>query len=201
MNLTIRRIVVSGSAAAALLGGAAVITAASAPTASAADMDTVITQATGAPVKLPDGRITYVRGMDAASYRATAEQHTVVLAAAKSEDDPGAEIDNGLTPDSGSGAALGNPNQPNVNGQVNGVNPQQIQTQAGGGTIAVGIVAILLLGIIVFAKVKHSGLKAGDAVLAGLFGIALSGTFVGVMGSQMTNSLISSIGGALSGMG
>lgn len=203
MNQTIRRIAVSGSAAAALLGGAAAIGTATAPTASAADMDTAITRATGAQVKLPDGRITYVRGMDAASYRATPEQHTVILAAAKSDDNPGAEIGNGLTPDNGAGAALQNPNQPNVNGQTpaTGYNPQQIQTQAGGGTIAVGIVAIIVLGLIVFFKVKSGAVKAFDAVLVSLLGISLAGTVIGGMGSDLTNNIIGSLGGMLSGMG
>lgn len=204
MNLTIRRIVVSGSAAAALLGGAAALGTVTAPTASAADFDTAITRATGTPVSMPDGRTIHVRGMDAASYRATAEQHTVILAAAKAEDDPTAEIGNGLTPDngSGSGAALDNPNTPNVNGQTpNGYNPQQVSTQAGGGAIAIGMVSILVLGIWVFFKVKHGAIKAVDAVIVGLLGIALSGTFVGAMGSQMTNSLVGSLGTMLAGMG
>ncbi|MEU5900592.1 MULTISPECIES: hypothetical protein [Streptomyces] len=203
MKPTIRRIAVSGSAAVALLGGATALGAATAPTASAADMDTAITRATGAPVNMPDGRTTYVRGMDAATYRISDEHtRTITLAAAKTEDDPGSEISNGLTPGErpGSGAALDNPNQPNVNGPT-GTNPQEIQTQASGGTIAVSIVAILILGILVWVKVKHSGLKAMDAALGVLLGIALSGTIIGSMGSQMTNSLVGSLGTMLSGMG
>ncbi|MFI5992467.1 hypothetical protein ACIBAC_11520 [Streptomyces sp. NPDC051362] len=201
MNPTVRHIAVSGSALVALLGGAAAIAAASAPTASAAEMQTVIDRATGASVTLPDGRTTYVRGMDAAAYNATPEQHTVILAAAKSDDDP-AGISNGLTADGGQGAAITSPNSPQapINGVQTGYN-QQVTTQAGGGTIAVGIVAILILGIVVFFKVKHGHLKAADAVLVGLFGIALSGTFVGAMGSQVTNSLVGSLGGVLGSMG
>ncbi|UPZ27671.1 hypothetical protein MUK60_07465 [Streptomyces sp. LRE541] len=201
MNQTIRRIAISGSAAVALLGGAAAIGTATAPTASAADIDTAINRATGAPVKQPDGRITYVRGMDAASYRATPEQHTVILAAAKNEDDPVGEIGSGLTPDNGSGAALGNPNQPNINGQTpaNGYNPQQIQTQAGGGTIAVGVVAILALGIVAYFRVKGP-VKAGDAVLFVFLGVALSGTVIGVMAKTMTENGVGSLGGVLGGL-
>jgi choline dehydrogenase-like flavoprotein len=199
MNQTIRRIAVSGSAAVALLGGAAAITLADSPTASAAELETAVNRATGAPVSLPDGRTVHVRGLDAASYSATSEQHSVVvLAAAKSDDDP-AGISNGNTPAGGSGAALTNPNTP-ATGQQTGYN-QQITTQAGGGTIAVGMVSILLLAVIVWVKVKHSGLKAVDATLGVLFGIALSGTFIGTMGSQMTNSLVGSLGTALGGLG
>ncbi|MCX5598408.1 hypothetical protein OOK29_09685 [Streptomyces phaeochromogenes] len=200
MNATIRHIAVSGSAAVALLGGAAAITTAAAPTASAADIETAINRATGAPVNMPDGRTTYVRGLDAAGYKATDEHtRTIVLAAAKADDDP--NIGNGLTPDNGSGAALQNPNQPNVNGQVNGINPQQVQTQAGGGTIAVGIVAILVLGLIVFFKVKAGHIKAADATIVGLLGISLAGTIVGSMGSSLTNSLVGSLGNMLGGLG
>lgn len=197
MNATLRRIAVSGSAAVALLGGATAITLADAPTASAADMQTAINRATGAPVNLPDGRTLHVPGMDAASYRATAEQHTVVLAAAKSDGDP-AGISNGLTPAGGSGAALTNPNTPAT--QQTGYN-QQVTTQASGGTIAIGIVSMLVLGIIVFFKIKHGHMKSMDAVLVGLLGIALSGTFIGAMGTQITNSLIGSMGGMLGGLG
>ncbi|MFD1277422.1 hypothetical protein ACFQ51_52665 [Streptomyces kaempferi] len=51
-----------------------------------------------------------------------------------------------------------------------------------------------------FVKVKHSGLKASDAVIGALFGIALSGTVVGAMGSQLTNSLVGSLGTMLGGL-
>lgn len=197
MNATLRRIAVSGSAAVALLGGAAAITTATAPSASAAEMQTVINRATGAPVNMPDGRVVHVRGMDAAAYKASPEHtSTIVLAAAKSDTTDPAGITTGLTADGGQGAAIQNP----VTGQQTGYN-QQITTQAGGGTIAVGIVSILLLAIIVFVKVKHSGLKAIDATLGVLFGLALSGTFIGTMGSQMTNSLVGSMGTMLSGLG
>jgi hypothetical protein len=198
MNPTVRHIAVSGSALVALLGGAAAITAASAPTASAAEMQTAIDRATGAPVTLPDGRTTYVRGMDAAAYNATPEQHTVILAAAKTDDDP-AGISNGLTADGGQGAPITNPNSP-ATGQQAGYN-QQVTTQAGGGTVAVGIVAILVLGIVVFFRVKKHDLKPGDAVLVGLFGIALSGTFIGAMGTQLTNSAVGSLGSMLGSLG
>lgn len=201
MNPTVRHIAVSGSALVALLGGAAAITAASAPTASAAEMQTVIDRATGAPVTLPDGRTTYVRGMDAAAYNATPEQHTVVLAAAKSDDDP-AGISNGLTADGGQGAAITSPNSPQapINGVQTGYN-QQVTTQAGGGTVAVGIVVLLILCIVVVFKVRHGGLKAADAALGVVAGVAVGGTFLGPMITAMSNSLVGSVGSALAGMG
>jgi hypothetical protein len=200
MNNTIRRIAVSGSAAVALLGGAAAITAASAPTASAVEIETTINRATGAPVNLPDGRTIHVRGLDAAAYKASPDHTaTVILASAKTDSTDPSGISNGITPDGGQGSAIQNPNTP-ATGQQNGVN-EQVTTQAGGGTVAVGIVSILVLGIIVFFKVKHGHLKTSDAVLGGLFGIAVSGTFIGAMGSSITNSLVGSFGSMLGGLG
>jgi len=200
MNQTIRRIAVSGSAAVALLGGAAAITTAAAPTASAAEMQTVINRATGAAVNMPDGRTTYVRGMDAAAYKATPDHtSTIVLAAAKTDANPSPSIGAGLTADGGQGAAITNPNSQLPAGQQTGYN-QQITTQAGGGTIAVGIVGILALGIIGFFRIRGSA-KLGDAVLFALLGVALSGTVIGAMATQMTNSGVGSLGGILGGLG
>lgn len=192
MNETIRRIAVSGSAAVALLGGVAAITTVNAPPASATEVQAAINRATGAPVTMPDGRVVHVRGLDNAGYKATPEQHATIVLSAANPDPSG--ITNGLAPNGGAGAALQNPA-----GQQTGYN-QQIQTQAGGGTIAVGIVAILVLGIVVFFRVKNHQLKAGDAVLVGLLGVTLSGTFIGAMGSQITNSLVGSVGGVLGGL-
>lgn len=201
MNPTVRHIAVSGSALVALLGGAAAITAASAPTASATEMQTAIDRATGASVTLPDGRTTYVRGMDAAAYNATPEQHTVVLAAAKSDDDP-AGISNGLTADGGQGAAITSPNSPQapVNGQQTGYN-QQVTTQAGGGTIAIGIVVIIVFGTVAFLRVKKNDAKVFDAVIFTFLGVALSSTVIGAMITQMSNSGVGSLGGILGGLG
>jgi hypothetical protein len=200
MNPTVRHIAVSGSALVALLGGAAAITAASAPTASAAEMQTAIDRATGAPVNMPDGRVVHIRGLDTAGYKASPEHtSTIVLAAAKTDGTDPSGISNGLTADGGQGAPITNPNSP-ATGQQAGYN-QQVTTQAGGGTVAVGIVAILVLGIVVFFRVKKHDLKPGDAVLVGLFGIALSGTFIGAMGTQLTNSAVGSLGSMLGSLG
>ncbi|MFG3585089.1 hypothetical protein [Streptomyces sp. NPDC047990] len=202
MTPTIRHIAVSGSAAVALLGGAAAITTATAPTASAAEIQTHIDRATGAPVTMPDGRTVHIRGLDTAAYKASPKHtSTIVLAAAKTDATDPAGISGGLTPDGGQGAAITNPNSPQnpAFGQQTGYN-QQVTTQAGGGAIGIGIVSILVLAIIMFVKVKHSGLKASDAVLGALFGIALSGTVVGAMGSQLTNSLVGSLGTMLGGL-
>jgi len=183
MNATIRRIAVSGSAAVALLGGTAAITVMDAPQASAAEIQAAVDRATGAPVNLPDGRVMHVRGLDNVSYKADAGHHTATVQLAANN--PGSGF---------------NPQTP-VTGQTP-ADYQQIQAQtAGGGTLAVGIVVILVLGIIVFFKVKHGHIKAMDATLVGLLGISLAGTIVGSMGSSLTNSLVGSLGSALGGLG
>jgi hypothetical protein len=123
-----------------------------------------------------------------------AEHEATVVAIARTDTQP--SLTNGLTPDSaGSGAQLQSPVT-----QIPAGTQQQIQTQASGGAIGAGVVAILVLGIIVFVRVKHRDIKPGDAVLVGLFGIALSGTVVGAMGDQLTDSVVSSLGNVLSGL-
>lgn len=196
MTSTLRRIAVSGSAAVAVLGGAATITLAAPSPASAAASETVVERAVTAPVTLPDGRTIRITGMGGYGHHATDKQIAVV-AGFKTDTEPGSAdgITNGLTPDnSGTGAQLTNPQQ-----QVPAGTQQQYQTQAGGGTLAVGIVAILVLGTIAFFRVRGS-VKVGDAVLFTFLGVALSGTVVGVMAKTMTESGVGSLGGVLGGL-
>ncbi|MYS78378.1 hypothetical protein GTY88_49360 [Streptomyces sp. SID5926] len=195
MNVTLRRIAVSGSAAVAVLGGAATITLAAPSPASAATTEHVVERAVTAPVNLPDGRTIRITGMGGYGHHAT-NKHIAVVAGFKTDTEPGSSdgITNGLTPDnSGTGAQLTNPQQ-----QIPATQ-QNIQTQAGGGTLAVGIVAILVLGTIAFFRIKGS-VKIGDAVLFTFLGVALSGTVVGVMATQITQSGVGSLGGVLGGL-
>ncbi|MFH8531538.1 hypothetical protein ACH4GE_24345 [Streptomyces tendae] len=195
MTSTLRRIAVSGSAAVAVLGGAATITLAAPSPASAAVSETVVERAVTAPVSLPDGRTIRITGMGGYGHHATDKQIAVV-AGFKADTEPGSSdgITNGLTPDGGTGAQLTNPQQ-----QMPAGTQQQYQTQAGGGTLAVGIVAILVLGTIAFFRIKGS-VKVGDAVLFTFLGVALSGTVVGVMAKTMTESGVGSLGGILGGL-
>ncbi|GHH87855.1 hypothetical protein [Streptomyces capitiformicae] len=144
--------------------------------------------------------IALLAGANATASAASPEHEATVIAIARTDTTPGGTdgITNGLTPDSGgSGAQLQNP----VSGQQPmGVNGEQITTQASGGAIGAGVVAILLLGFIVVVRVKHRDIKPGDAVLVGLFGIALSGTVIGAMGDQFTESAIASLGNMLGGL-
>jgi hypothetical protein len=156
MNLTIRRIAVSGAAAVALLGAAGTATAA-----------------------------------------VTEDHEATVVAIAKTDTQDPSGITNGLTPDGGQGAAIQNP----VDGlQPNGVTGQQIQTQASGAAIGTGVVAIAILGIIVFFRVKGGHMKVGDLVVVTLLGVALAGTVIGGMADQITDSGVASLGGILGGL-
>jgi hypothetical protein len=126
---------------------------------------------------------------------ASPEHEATVIAIAHTDATP-ASISNNLTPGNGSSAPLQNP----VTQTVPANYTQQVQTQASGGAIGAGVVAILVLGIIVFVRVKHRDIKPGDAVLVGLFGIALSGTVIGAMGDQLTDSVVTSLGNVLGGL-
>jgi len=156
MNLTLRRLVVSGGVTIALLGGAA-----------------------------------------AASSAATPEHEATVIPIAQTDTDGTDGITNGLTPDTGSGSQLQNPNN---TGQLPAGYQQQISTQASGGMIAGGVVAILVLGVLVIVRVRGKDVKIGDAVLFTLFGIAVSGTVIGGLGDQLTDSAIGSLGSMLGGL-
>lgn len=193
MSSTLRQIAVSGSAAVALLGGTAAISLAGADTASAAETQTVAHRAVTAPINLPDGRTVRITGMGGYGHTATPE-HVAAVAAYTTDTNPGtAGITGSLTDDnSGMGTQLQQ--------QIPVGYPQQVTTKSSGGAVAIGVVAILVLGIVVFFKVKHGHIKALDAVLVGLLGISLAGTVVGTMGNQITNSLIGSLGGVLGGL-
>lgn len=136
-------------------------------------------------------------GAAATATAATSEHEATVISIAADDTQDPAGITNGLTPDAGQGAAIQNP----VTGvQPNGVNPQQIQTQASGAAIGTGVVAIAILGIIVFFRVKGGHVKPGDAVVIVFLGVALSATVVGGMADQITDSGIASLGGILGGL-
>ncbi|MFE7233938.1 hypothetical protein ACFVAF_25375 [Streptomyces sp. NPDC057596] len=200
MSINFRQFAVSGSAAVAVLGGAAAITTATAPTAHAVETQTVAHHAVTAPVTLPDGRTMRITGMGGYGHHATAG-HVATVASFQADTVPGGTdgIGSGLTPDNGgAGSQLQNPynQQPQYPAGYN----QQITTQASGGAIGAGVAAILVLGIIVFFKVKHGHIKAFDAILVSLLGIAMAGTVVGSMGHQVTNSIISSLSGVLGGL-
>lgn len=188
MNQTLRRIAVSGSAAVALLGGAAAITVADSDTASAAEIQTRIDRATGAPVNLPDGRTIHVRGLDTAAYKANPGHHTatVTLASAKTDTQPGS---NDLAPQGGV-AELQNP----VTGQVPAGYNQQIQTQASGGAISLTVAVGLGLLIVVIVMVRKGTVKAVQAVACVALGVYLAPTFVGPLVTQLGGSLGSSLG-------
>lgn len=193
MNTIIRRIAVSGSAAVALLGGAAAITTATAPTASAAEIQTTINRATGAPVNLPDGRTIHVRGMDAAAYTASPAQHRVVLAAASDDQPNPSDITGGPVP--GSGAPLGN-TQPQTPA---GTNQQQLQTQAGAGSISVTVAMGVALLAVVIVMVKKGSVRFIQAFACVALGVYLAPTFFGPLIQQLGGSAAAGLGNVWSG--
>lgn len=136
-------------------------------------------------------------GATATASATTTEHQATVIAIARTDTTDPNGITNGLTPDNGSGAQLQNPMN---TGQVPAGTTQQIQTQASGGVIAGGVVAIIVLGGLVIVRVKSHDIKVGDAVVVTLFGIAVSGTVIGGLGDQLTGSAISAVGSMLSGL-
>ncbi|MET8113777.1 hypothetical protein [Streptomyces prasinus] len=129
-----------------------------------------------------------------ATAAASPEHEATVLAVARTDTQPA--LTNGIAPaNGGSGAPLNGPQQ-----QMPAGYPQQIQTQASGGAIGAGVVAILVLGGWMIVRIRSKDIKVGDAVVVTLFGIAISGTVIGAMGDQLTDSAISSIGSMLGGL-
>jgi hypothetical protein len=141
-----------------------------------------------AAVALVGGAAT-ITTAEAAEHQAT----VAAIADVKTDTQPG--ITNGLTPNGGVGAPLQNPTQ-----QIPAGYNQQVTTQASGGAIGAGVVAILLLGTIVFFRVKNRHMKVGDAVVVTLLGIAISGTVIGGMGDQITESAVASLSNVLGGL-
>ncbi len=141
--------------------------------------------------------VALLSGAGTATAAVTEEHEATVVAIAKTDTNDPAGITNGITPDNGSGAAIQNP----VDGlQPANVNQQQIQTQASGAAVGTGVVAIAILGIIVFFRIKGHHLKPGDAVVVVLLGVALSATVIGSMADQLTDSGVASLGGILGGL-
>ncbi|WP_109030120.1 hypothetical protein [Streptomyces rubrogriseus] len=195
MNVTLRRIAVSGSAAVAVLGGAATITLAAPSPASAAVSEHVVERAVTAPVTMPDGRTIRITGMGGYGHHAT-DKHIAVVAGFKTDTQPGGldGITNGLTPDnSGTGAQLQNPQQ------VPAGYPQNIQTQASGGTIGVTVaVGVgLLIGVIVM--LKRGSMKFIQAAACIALGVYLAPTFVGPLVQQLGGSVGVGLGNVWSG--
>lgn len=141
--------------------------------------------------------IALLGGTATTTFAATPEHEATVIAIAQSDSDGTDGITNGLTPDTDSGSPLQNPNN---TGQLPAGYQQQVTTQASGAAIGTGVVAILILGIVVFFRVKGGHLKVGDAVVVVLLGVALAGTVIGGMADQITNSGVTSLGGVLSGL-
>lgn len=133
----------------------------------------------------------------AAATATAAEHEATVLAIAKTDTAPGSAdgIGRDLAPNGSVGAPIQNPQQ-----QVPAGYNEQIQTQASGGAIGVGVVAIMVFGLIVFFRVKGGHLKVGDAVVVTFLGVALAGTVIGGMADQITGSGVGALSNVLGGL-
>ncbi|MBK3582584.1 hypothetical protein JHN49_02225 [Streptomyces sp. MBT57] len=186
MSRIVRTLAVSGAAAAALMGTAATATADS-PEAAVATVQAAADRAVSAPVSLPDGRVLHVRGLDAVSYRADASHHSAVVTLA---DGPAAEGGDFVPQGVGSQIGTGLQQQP----------VQQVQTQAGAGSISTVAVAALVLSVIVFFGIKAGKIAKGWFVVSLVLGVLLSGTLIGPLVSNLTGSGVSAFGNIWAGM-
>ncbi|AVZ74011.1 hypothetical protein SLUN_19440 [Streptomyces lunaelactis] len=193
----VRTIALSGAAAAAVLGTAATATAATPQTTTTA-IETAVDRAAGTPVALPSGKTLHVRGLDSLAYRADSSHRTAVvqLAAGPAGTAPGgmAGIDGSLRQQpaqSGVGNGLQQP----------GYNPQQIQTQAGGGAaLGTGAVLALVLGIVLFFGIKGGKVSKGWAFTSMAMGVVVAGTFIGPLVTQLGGSGVTAFGNLFGGL-
>ncbi|MER5820495.1 hypothetical protein [Streptomyces californicus] len=187
MSRIVRALAVSGAAAAALMGTATAATADSTE-AAVATVEAAAHRAASAPVSLPDGRVLHVRGLDTVSYRADAAHHSAVVTLADGA--PGQMPGNDVAPQ-GVGSQIGTGLQQQ---------PQQVQTQAGAGSISTVAVAALVLGVITFFGIKAGKLAKGWFVVSLALGVLLSGTLIGPLVSQLTGSGVTAFGNIWAGM-
>jgi hypothetical protein len=211
----VRTIALSGVAAAAVLGTATTSSAATPETVHTV-VEAAVDRAAGAPVTLPSGTRIHVTGMESAAYRATDVHRTAVvqLAAATPAPKPpkggtkgiedslddfeGANNEvGGQQPQGGIGQQI--PQQPAGYGMQQ---PQQMQTQAGAGTgLGVGAVVILVLSIVLVFGLKGGKVSKGWAIACIVLGVALGGTVVGGIVSQISGSGVSAVNNIFGSLG
>jgi hypothetical protein len=81
----------------------------------------------------------------------------------------------------------------NVTPATNNVTPANVS----GGTIGVGIVGLMLIGVIVFIGIKGRKVAASWAITLVALGVLLDGTFVGPLIKQLTNSAVTAAANTL----
>jgi hypothetical protein len=181
-------VALSGAAAAAVLGVAGV--------ASAATPDAVTVQsveaATGIPVRWVDaGRTITVTGLPVSSYTASDAHHATVADMASST------TPNGL----GQGAGVpGVGTNPATGTAPATYTQQQVNLQSVGGTIGVGVVSILIIGVVVFFGIKHSKVTLWWGLTLVSLGVLLQPTFIGSTVNSITSSVVTSAASAISGL-
>lgn len=138
----------------------------------------------------------------ATAYGTPAQHAAVTQLAAGTDDEAGPGDGNDPAPN-GQQQPL-QPQQQAPNGQQQAPAPTQLNNvqpaAAGGGTIAVSTVAVLLLGTVCFFLVRRGGFKASHLALGVCMGVLLAGTFIGPLVQQVTGSAVTSLGTVLSGL-
>jgi hypothetical protein len=209
----VRTIALSSVAAAALLGTATAATAATPETAPTV-VEAAVDRAAGTPVSLPSGTQIHVRGMESAAYRATDVHRTAVvqLAATEAPKPKGGTkgMEDSLNDfEGGNGQVGGQQPQGGIGQQIPqqpagyGVQqPQRMQTQAGAGTgLGVGAVVILVLSIVLAFGLKGGKVSKGWAIACIVLGVALGGTVVGGIVTQISGSGVSAVNNIFGSLG
>lgn len=191
MNRTRRIAVLTGAAATAALGTIGVATPATAATPTVVQVvDAAPAPDPGATIRTTDGRAVTVRGFPDTHYRADASHRSVVVQLAASSS--GME---GNTPGAPNMPTPLYPQQP----QAPGYNPQQIQTQAGGGAISVTVAIGMGLAIFTFVMVKKGRINGWHAAALVMFGVFLAPTTFGPVLQNLGISLGSGLGNVWAG--
>jgi hypothetical protein len=137
---------------------------------------TSVQAATDTSVRLADGtRAMTVRGLPTTHYTATADHSAAVVTVAAVQPSVAPVVDTNVTP------------------AVNNVTPANVS----GGTIGVGIVGLMLIGVIVFIGIKGRKVAASWAITLVALGVLLDGTFVGPLIKQLTNSAVTAAANTL----
>jgi hypothetical protein len=162
---------------AALAGAAAVALGIATPAVAAAVEHTATVHSahsTATPINL-DGRVVTVT-MPTTHYAPTdAHSDAVVTLAAAVQPSVAPVVDANVTP------------------AVNNVTPANVS----GGTIGVGLVGLMIIGVVVFIGIKGRKVAAGWAITLVALGVLLDGTFVGPLIKQLTTSVVTAAASTL----
>ncbi|MFE2045927.1 hypothetical protein ACFXAZ_34410 [Streptomyces sp. NPDC059477] len=177
MSRIIRTFAVTGAAAAALLGTAGTVHAATTEEATAT-VEAAVDRAAGAPVTLPSGKTLHVRGLDTVAYRADDVHHQTLASVVADTRSAGVGV---------------------VPAGLPASTPQQVQTQAAGGSISVVAMLGIGLAIFTFFMIKKGRINAWHAAALVMFGVVLAPTTFGPLLQSLGVSAAGALGNIWSG--